>query len=265
MYYVRVPKRINEIIHFYQRIGLWDVEDGNASKKGLKLFLFLFYTLIVSSILASAFNTDDKAESIFLAGSSILAIVLSIRLFHIILRKCEICRLIHHVGSFMIENQEDFTRVNNKVKILVKFATFLAFAVIVTIVIALGFHAVKGEKTLPCNIIFLVDYRKFKNSEIFYWITIAFYLVVAASTAVVFLFNAIVWYLMLMFSTKYELLGNRVRNMDVTTKTATRKIKALDVEKRKFLQDLITVIKIHRTIREYRKVLDSTEFKIIFL
>lgn len=249
MFYVRVPEKINQIIGIYQRIGLWDVEDGNVSKKVVRIFQFLFYVLSPTALLASAYNTNDRVESIFVAGAGIVVVCQLTRLFYVILREREILDLIHQVGLFVIEDQEDFTRINNKVKYLARFGTFLVVGVVVTVAAALSFHAVKGEKTLPCNLIFLVDYRKFQNSEIFYWITIALFLAETTYTGVVLSFNIIVWYVMLMFSTNYELLGKRIRSMGITKQTS--KLKALDAEKRNlFLQDLIMAIETHRTIRE---------------
>lgn len=250
MYRVEVHNGIKFIIAIFQYLQFWDVSDKNICSNKVKVSLLFFFASLPVSLAVGALTSKNNEESIYLASIAIINIVQFIRLCCIIWRRNEIFTLILDAGCYSVA-KEDFSQIDKRLKKFMKFVKYLILMIFITVCFIFVFEAVSGEKTLPVNIAFPLDW---KNSEIGYWMAYIYLLIQCIFTSVIFLLNAVIWYLMLSFTIHYEILGNQLRQMGIikTTDPQTRKRKLSEAEKQKsFLQDFIATARTYQNIREY--------------
>lgn len=233
MYCVTVPRRIIHILTVFQYFGLWNV-DKTCWTTTVKLFLLFFYAAFPMSILVGAIGNNDVDESIYLTDAGITISVQVVRMFYIIYKKNEILSFIQQVGCSHIENRDEFNRVNVKVQRLMKFALGFILIMLIVFVLALVYYANADGRKLLFNIALPWDW---KNSKIGYWTAYSYFTVEVMCSAVIVSLNIIIWYLMLNYSIKFELLGNQLMRLDTTTPNS-------------YLKNLLAAIKTHLNIRQ---------------
>lgn len=246
--------RIKQIFSVFKIIGFWDGENGTAFNKK-KFSLFIFYASFPISLASGALINGDKEDSTYLTAMAIAVVVEVVRLFYIIWRESDIVKLIQENNVMTIEDREDLTRVNNKVKNLMKFSLYLILVPVITNKAVLGYYIIKGDRTLPVKIGFPLDWKK---NEIGYWLAFSYTAVELTFSEIITLLNILIWNLMLNFSLKYELLGNHFRRMgtikrtefSVAEKGILLSMKCKNSAQNLFLQDLIAGIKSHRNTRQ---------------
>lgn len=250
MYRVEVYNRIKKIKTIFQCFGWWDFKEGKTFIKRMQFFFFVFYICCPVSMLAGALITNDRQESVSLMTVGIASSVHVFRLFCIIWKKSEILGFIHQADSLSTEDHEELNRINKKLENFVTFAKVLIISVFFALYLFLAEAGI--EKKLPFNIGFPLDYR---NSEIGYWTAFVYLGIQILYTTVICLFTVTIWYLMLIFSINYELLGKRMRRSGMTKErnTKTKPIETLNIseeEKHNFQQDLIATIETLQRISE---------------
>lgn len=233
MYCITVPKGISHLLTSFQYFGLWDVDKPFWSTTA-KLFLLTFYASFPISIAAGAIGNSDVYESIYLADAAITISVQIVRIYYIIWWKREILTFVQRVGSCNIENNDECHRVNDKMEKFVKFALWIVVAMLIVFVLALGYYAIASERKLSFNIALPWDY---KNTKFGYWTAFSYFTVEVMASAVIVSLNIIIYYLMLNYSIKYELLGNQLMRLGRITQHL-------------FLKDLIVAIKTHQYIQQ---------------
>lgn len=193
---------------------------------------------------------DDKEDPIILKALSVTLIVQIFRFFCIILKQVEILALICQIGNKSTNDRDEFIQVNNKLKTIMKIVN--AFCLMC--MSCIGFIAIipffSSDKKLAANIVFPLDW---KNSETAFWVTHA-YTVVGFIYALFSTFlTLIIWYLLTLCAIKYEVLGNKLRNIGViATKGTTRDISNIsELEQEKlFVQNVIQSIESHQAINQ---------------
>lgn len=252
MHSVKIHEVINSLISIFFRLGLWHREhELTIIEKMIMIFYSIYYFLFPISLMAGAFSTDNKDESIFLIESAIMASVVSVKWIYIIWRKKEILELLNRVGVHSLEDHEEFTLVNDMLKNLMRFArVYISLVYFVAVCIVMVMPFLGGEKKLFFNIGFPLDWR---NNEIAFWIAFVFVFTEVVLTVIVCLFSVLMWYSMFNCAIRYEVLGHKIRNMGVVRQdedTANKRTMS-DVEKQNlYLQDLISAIKSHKDIKE---------------
>lgn len=262
---LKLDQTICQIFQLFHYVGLWQHDEESIFRKfGKKFGVILFYTLFLIFIATNAFISDDKNQSMYLIQATILVAVMLVKCLYLILKKDEILGFLN--DSLLcpsIEGRIEYDEVSGKVKKLTKFVrvynSIFAVTAVLVIGVKLPFLSV-GEKGLPMFISF-----SYKDSEIIYW---SAYLFVSLSIVLSFtlnIFSAIIWYIMLIYSIDYELLGNKFRKLgwrvDKVVDKGTKNIKKKSKEgvshkksktppKNTFVEDLNALIKEHRHLNE---------------
>lgn len=230
------------IVGMYYKIGAWQNKD--ESRMTMKFFHLIYLTLFSIFFLICGLASDDENEFVFLLETAWCMIIVLIKLMYVAWRETEILEFLYHRAvSF---DDEESKQINKKT--MRKFMTFIDTAISL-ICIAYIFAIVSclpiftSEKKMPMFITFRLS---FTYSEILYWITYGF-LVLGLALAVVFnSITVVIWYIMLTYTFDYRALGNALRNLGYrqqlkVPQTVTTKL---------FLQELICLIKKHRSICE---------------
>lgn len=254
MYCVELHEGVKQIFEIFYRFGLWSRgEQATVTERRIKLFYSIYYLLFPISLLAGAIKSDNSDESILLLETSIIAVVMSIKLQYIIWKQNEIKELSHRIGFYSVDNHEEFTFVNRRLNTFMKVTTYFFFlCIVVASTAAVVVPIVGSERILFLNIGFPFDW---KNNEIAYWIAFVFFTTEMIITALNILFSITMWYLLFNISLNYKVLGSQLRNMGVIKKvdaTTVSKVNISEVEKENaFLRDLIAGIESHKNINEY--------------
>lgn len=258
MYTVKVHDKFNNVITFFCVVGFWHRGD-NASvwESGKKLFLFIYFFLLHISFVAGAIKSDNPHESIFLTELALMTFILVVKLLYLILKKKEIYELLQRVGVFSIDDHEEFIRIKKKLDIFMKCVdAFIIMAIVIIIALAI-IPFVQIERKLFLRIGFPLDY---KNDSTAFWIADSFIFTGSILTAACLSVSVTIWYLLFNCALRYDVLGNKLRNMGVMrTADAASNYNKISVNKNQnlFHRDLIKGIKAHQDTKEYFKYLKS--------
>lgn len=250
MYRVELHNGIKKIIVVFNLLGFWDNGIESPWNKTTKIFLYLFYASLPVSVVTGALNCDTTEESVFLLVIAIATVVQLCKLFFIIWKRREILAFIADIGSISIDDRTECNEIDKKINKYAKLVENILFMFSIESALIFVFDAVSEEKRLLFNIGFPLDW---KNSDIGYWTAFAYIVIQFVYCIVIFLMDIITWYLMVIFSTNYELLGNKFKRMG-TIKTSTkifRNRKLFEIEKKNlFLSEFIAGVQLHQKIRE---------------
>lgn len=251
MYNIERNTRINQIIGGFHRFFMWRNEKESTCLDITRKLLYLIsYMTFPISLALGGFLSDDENEAIYLVAAAIPQAVGTVKLAYILWKKKEISAFIDDSSVHSIVNYDEFTQISNKLQNLMKFSSCFISANVMGIgtIIFLSLPVFTSENRLPVNIAFPLDW---KNSLFAYWLAYAYFFFAATISMVIISFNAVLWYLMLNFSIKYQILGNELRKMGVGI-TANEKSKLSNSKNQTlFLQQLINKIATHQNIRGY--------------
>lgn len=203
-------------------------------------------------IASGAFLTNDIKESLFLCEIGIGTIVVMVKLFYLLWQKEKIFEFLHDsIVNDSILQHSDNVEINKKKQNFMKFADvylfMIAIAVILFIFSALPIFSI--QKKLPLYITFSWNS---KHDVIIYWMAYVFatwaILLSSASTVI----SVIIWYIMLNYSIKYQLLGNQFRNLGSIEATVQLRENPNGGKGNLFVQDLIGVVRTHQYLSEYK-------------
>lgn len=210
MYRVDVHNFVKRIMSTFQLIGWWD-SDGQTKWSNLrKLCLFVIFVSFCVALGVGVINKDDS----FLAVVALSATVQIFKLYYIIWRSSDVRHFIYSVGSFELDSREDFDHVNGQVKRFARVMnTFLIYTVVPVIVAAL-FSAVANllgkQKFLLCNVSFPLDWN---HTELGFWMAFVFVYLNCFYAITSIQLDVIVWYVMMGFTTRLQLIGNNFRRL----------------------------------------------------
>jgi len=267
MYKIELNQTISQIIRLFFKIGVWrSVEESAIRKTGWKLFYLISFILFVIVIAICAIISDDKTESRFLTNVAIYLAVITLKLMYILWKNEETLAFLYaHTVIHSIEDKDESEKINKKMNFFMKFCrTFVCmtvFASILTTIAALPIFSI--EKKLPLFISFNLN---LEYSEFIYWPAYIFVVFGLAEALLINLNSILLWYIMLVNATEYQVLGNKFRKLGVDRTTKRQLHKKLGMDRttkrqqqkiskssppRSFSQDLIGLIKAHREIYEY--------------
>lgn len=256
MYYSEIPDTIIRMTAVFYRLGMWDSTENRTYRVvtlGLKLFHFVYYAMFVVSVALGAFITNDSDEFVFLMCVTTVVALHVFRMFHIMWKKEEILSLIHQVGIHSANNEQELFLVQKKLLAFVKFAKYFIVMCGIGVFFIAIFPVLSRGKLLIFNIAFPFDR---KNSVVAFWLANAFITSGGIYSILCFLLSIIIWYLLINVAIKYEILGNQLRNLCVSTvkgSTTVTKQKRSNIEQRQiFPKNLIVAIKTHQKIQEYK-------------
>lgn len=238
---LKVPNEINKVMCFLQCLG-------NLRNRG-KILIFIFYASLPLSIAFGALNSNDRDEFLYLMHTATTVILQVVKLFYIIWRWEEILSFLSEVNSINIEYVEDFNRVNEKLTIFQRLLKYLSLTFFLMFSLMHVSYATLQERTLCCAIAFPLDWR---NDDVAYWLALTYLVIETVVSYIIVLFNFIIWYIMLMYVFKYELLGNQFRRMGIVNPNEYKDLRELtEIEKQNlFCQDFHAAVESYEDIRE---------------
>ncbi len=213
MHYIRIHDIINRIVSFYYRIGFWHRVQENAIKEPriVKALYCIYHFLFTISLAVTAIKTEESDESVFLAETSIIAFVLSVKLWFLIWNQKRILELLNRICVYPIRYDDDLSFVNKKLK---KFANFMFFAStaayctgVCEAIVAPFFGS---RRTLFFKIAFPWDWR---NNDIAYCVASLFLFTEVFLSITAASINIIIWYLMFNCSLRYQVLGSELKKI----------------------------------------------------
>lgn len=251
---IEVHKNIVRITEFFYRVGIWNRQDVETiGQKRLKLFYFVYYFLYPLSFTAGAVASDNEDEKILMVQSSIMSVVLLLKLWYLIWRKNEILELLDRICDYCIDDRETVKVVNDKLDIFMKFITvFLSVAYFSITSVSFVAPFIGEERKLFLPIGFPLDWR---NNEFAYWMAVMFIGSEMIISSFLFLFSVIVWYLIANCSWRYDVLGEKITEMgkrrkEVYESAVERPISNTERDNL-YHRDLVSAITSHSHLKEY--------------
>lgn len=250
---VKLNKRIEQIMFLFYRIGFWHREDeATARETRLKIFYSVFNLLFPISLIAGAFDSTEKHESVFLVLTAIMTFVLYVRLLLIIWKKKEILDLLNRIAVYSVAEADSFCLVTDTLNNFIKFiSVFVCSLYVNDVCIIVVAPFIGRERKLFFNLGLPLDY---KNNEFSFWMASVFQSIQVVITCTAFLFTILTWYLMLNCSLRYRVLGNTFKNLGVldTTEAKAKNRKMLkNVKSELYLKNLIAGIVSHQYTKKY--------------
>ncbi len=245
MYNTDIPDIIIRITESFYWLRVWSRNERTACfGTAIKVFHFAFFLSFLTSVIGGAFLSSDTHEFIFLADLTILLVVHAVRMFYIIWKKNDILTLIHQIGSHYANEFGELVSFTKKLKMFDKFAKTFVLICIIEVLFALIFPVVSSQKIL-LNIAF-----PWKTGATTFWITHSFIAIGCAYSILWFLLSVIIWYLMINLSSKYQLLGNQLRNMGVikTKQIIDGSTQSETLQEELFLKTLVEAVRTHQKI-----------------
>ncbi|XP_037026086.1 odorant receptor 94a-like [Bradysia coprophila] len=262
MHSIQIHKVIQLMISFFCLIGVWHRGDKPTVKEfRIKLFYTFYYPLLALSLAVGAIKNDKEDQSIFLAEVAIEVAVLTTKLWLLIWKQNEILYLLSRVCVISIRSDDDWNLLNAKLR---GFMNFVLVFLILSVAgssgsLILSFRG--SEKTFFLKIAFPMDYQ---NNEIAFWFATIFLSTEMALTVVVDIFTTIIWYLLLMCSLRYQVLGNELKNLGIIKKNAEGKMTKKHMQN-KYFGDLKASIDDHLHIRGLASELESFFSDLFFV
>lgn len=245
MYKIDVHTRVQQSVALFNYIGLLGSDDETAFRKYGRNMHLVVYIYFIVSVAMGAYRSNDKEESLFLSACVVTCVVNTIRLLYILYKKKKMLEIIHEMGTYSINDQEQYKQTNKKINVFMKFGSTYMLSCFCAVIVLLALPFFNGR--LPLNVYFTLAS---KNNALVYWIIYTFILYGLVLSVLCVLFHTIIWYLMMSCAAKYQILGNDFKNVDLKTTMDTRKFE----NQLFFLQNLIALIKNHRILRQYTKL-----------
>ena|ERR1700744_6489905 len=242
MYYIEIPDTINRITASLYLLGFW--ESTNATTFFKRMFHIVYSVSFLILVFVGICTTKDKDE-IALAVLANIILVNIFKMCHIILHEKQIVTFIDQAGNQSTNDQKEFIHISNKLKLFNRFVKCFIWMCAICVVFIAILPIFSQKKVLA----FSVGFPEWKNNAISFWMTHALIVGGSVYSLIFFLSTIIIWYLMMNFAIKYEMLGNQLRKLN-DTKPETLKVSEA-VQEKIFLQQLISAIKTHRAIIEY--------------
>lgn len=246
---IEIPSLIHIIIALLYQFKVWCKDDITIYKSPRKLFYWLFFVAFAVSVTIGSAVTDDNDERISLAVISISLFVHSSKIWKILREQKTILKMIHQLGTHYTNDKKEFFRVENKLKLFMTLFHYFNNTLVYTYAIV-GVFPLANDHNLFFNIAFPLDRSK---SDIAFWISFLFVFGALMVAPLGSLLSSILWYLMLGFVLKYNILGNELKNLGIRTEDGETNMKISSKQQQKLYQkQFITAIQTYEKINGYR-------------
>ncbi|XP_037028720.1 odorant receptor 94a-like [Bradysia coprophila] len=271
-------KMMQQILRVFYLSGIWQSDKESNYRRMFKKFFYSFFGAWLPIFFATnAFRCVDRNESIHSAHIAVITVVVYMKCLYLLFKKQEILAFLNDpIIVHLNENREEYEQANRKIKKLMKFVRPYCLVIFITdvLLIVTKLPIFSADKGLP----FFISFT-WNVSEIVYWLTYLFVSLSIVLYCVINFMTLLVWYIMLNYSVEYELLGNKLKTLGVTTvkdknhdknekqKTIREKVlnqKSSVPESKKFVKDLIVLVQAHRNVTETVERFRSC-FSTIFL
>nr|QGW45383.1 odorant receptor 10 [Bradysia odoriphaga] len=206
----KIQSEINNMITFFYRIGFWHRgPDASPVQLIVKLFYCILYSQFTASLVGGAIINPSIGETVFLVETSIITIVFLAKLCFLMWKQNEIVELLNGICIFRIRYDEDFNRVDVKLRKFIKFVKVVVLVTLVACVVeGILIPIIKSGKYLFYKIAFPWDW---KTNDVAYVAAVTFVFIEILMSLAAFFFSIIIWYVLLNCSLRYEVLGNELR------------------------------------------------------
>lgn len=247
MYNIDPPKTISSIIITFCTLGLWSNKEKSVfCANAMKVFHFSYYLSFFASIVIKASVTTDSDEFVLCTALSTTVAVDVFRMGYIIVKQSETIELIGRLGTHSTNDMEEFRQIDNKMKKFIKFGQIFIVSCSIEASMLLILPALWNDIKL-INIAF-----PFGNRRNVFWIKQTYIFLGASYAVLCVCFSIMIWYVMVNISIKYEMLGNKLRNLGVVDLTKDSTVQKILFPKRMqqqmFIKGLIEAIKAHHEI-----------------
>lgn len=211
MYIIEVHKQISQILSIFYFIGLWQKDDCSVLYKcAMKIWYTVLFGCYPLLLFIGVFTKDNVIESILVAVLAILILLQNIRLHYILWKKQDILEVIEKLSTHSIQSDKEFEHIYNKIENFAKYVS--RFVIIIFIWIVSSFLTFAIERKLMTN--FYCPWN-WKENSIVFWLAFSFDACEIMISFVCFLFNTIIWFLMMSCAIKFQVLGNELRHSDL--------------------------------------------------
>lgn len=253
MFKIETNKRINEIITFFHRSGLWQKENVKVFRKvGSKLFYLFFSIFLIVAMFYGAILSDEWSDKIFLTSVALAGVVHLVKVIYLLWKKEQILAFIHEMTSHSIEDHNKFIDIKKKLKKFIDCVLIFVAGLFTgyACVFILSLPVFSSEKLLAVGIWFPLDW---KNSNIAFWLANGTLYIFCLVTLLSALLSIIVWYLMLNCSIKYDMLAHQFRNIFEIPKKVSEGVseRPVTVKEHNFLEKIISLINNHQNLQRY--------------
>lgn len=254
MYKIKAHSIISHVITVLQIFGMWHRNDESVySRTSKKIINLTILVSLFASLASGAFLSEDMNESIYLSAATVASALMVVKLCYVLSKQKEVSEFLNEICVHSITDMKEFDEINLKLNNFAKFGYVNIFSMSIAILlfIILSLPVFASEIRLPLNVGFPLDW---KTSLLSYWLAHSFVITAVVLAMVVTFFTVIYWYIMLNCSIKYEILGNKLRQI------GTRTVMNISIKQNGYAtdnhnindEDLINLIKSHRSIREYK-------------
>lgn len=245
---IEVPPLINQIISVFYFMRLWRRDHVSYFSKLVQIVVYMYYPV---SLMAAAFTNDDETQQVFSIVASILAYVITARLYYILWKKDEILEFVDKFCSHSILDNDLYNRVNNRISTFMK-AILLVELIVTFCIVGLAVTSLPiftNGKKLPLNVYFPLDWE---HNELIYWIAFVLLVYEFVLTLVCMLQTAIVSYLMMCCAIKFETLGIELKNLGYISEEKSSNEKFLYTSEKQtlFYAKLIHLIRNHQDLQK---------------
>lgn len=209
-YKIKVPSAVHQVVKFYHAIGLW-TENENVSLRQAVYFIFFLAFLFASFI--GIWTIDSADNAAFLAAVVFGGTVQAYRLYFIICKQTRILDSINTIEVNSTDDYQTFCNASNKISQFVAFAMIYFVMLLVLCVVVICLPLINRQ--LLFDIAFPLDYG---TNEIAFWMAHALVVGAYVISATIFMFVIMIWYMMLIFVVKYDLVASEFRNLGVERK-----------------------------------------------
>nr|QGW45387.1 odorant receptor 14 [Bradysia odoriphaga] len=274
-YSIQVPQIVRRFTKIYHLVGLWKSGGGNVSLQ--QKFYFTFFNVFNSTSFIGMWTIDDIDNTVFLAVLFLILAIQTYRLYFIMWKQNPILDFLHKISVNSTDDYRAFSDANYKIKYLFTLAVLFLILSYTLCVGVVCLPLIKMQ--LLFDIAFPWDY---KTNSVAFWMA---YATVAGGyilSITLVMFTTTVWYMMLIFVIKYDLLANDFRSLGVArvarqektlnsvTKTQAKKntltkdLTRSVGEETSYVKNFVEAIKRLETINEQLEEFES-RFSTLFL
>lgn len=244
---IEIHPLIRQIIRVYYKFGVWQNADVNLFRKIVRMMVFLLGSIgFVAALIGGSLVAEDYNESLYLLTAGIIVAVLIFKTYLNYSKGNQILTVLHAICLHSVPNSEQL-----QYQVYLKLNNFKKFAVLylgIILVILFTFFILyspilTSERKLPFNIWFPFDWKRYALAH---WMAYSYIIFSLTFNSFICLLTLIIWYIMLNCSIKYQILGQRLKNLGT--------VKRRDNEDNVFLDQLMELITMHQQIEVYGKV-----------
>lgn len=208
---IEVKKLFKDFERIVYYFGLWPRDNSTIYFKiyGVSVF-FTFYPVYAVAIALGAVVAENFAEKMFLVMCTMSGCCLMLKIIHFYRNREDIQKLFHEMDDYTVDDQIQYDEINRKIRKFIEFKAIMFRVFYYGVCLQLLVPFIMQENIFAIKIWVPIDWT---HNNIAFWIINVYTLICIQFYVVAVELSVIVWYLMLNFSIKYEMLGYQLMNL----------------------------------------------------